>query len=83
MAVTWVDDQEFYQLLDKDGSTDDIHSSTRSCESGRTTTITTGHTGALDGQTPYERLVAKMRAGSHRGVASAGRSCSSTPAYLY
>jgi hypothetical protein len=45
MAVTWVDDQEFYQLLDKDGSTDDIHSSTRSCESGRTTTITTGHTG--------------------------------------
>jgi transposase InsO family protein len=38
-----IDDQEFYQLLDKDGITDDT-SSTRSCASGRTTTITTGRT---------------------------------------
>ena len=36
--------------------------STRSCASGRTTTITIGRTAALNGQTPYERLMAKTRA---------------------
>jgi transposase len=39
-----VDDQEFYQLLDQDGITDDIHLFKRSGASGRTTTITTGRT---------------------------------------
>ena len=38
-----VDDQESYQLLDRDGITD-------------------------DGQTPYERLIAKMRPGNDTGV---------------
>jgi transposase-like protein len=36
--------------------------STRSCASGRTTTLTIAHTGALGGQTPYERLLTKTRA---------------------
>ncbi len=40
-----VDDQEFYQLLDKDGITDDIQLLNESCGSGRPTTITIGRTG--------------------------------------
>ena len=40
-----VDDQEFYQLLDRTASPTTFTCSTRSCASGRTTTITTGPTG--------------------------------------
>jgi hypothetical protein len=59
-----VDDQEFYQLLDKDGSTDDIHLFKR--EAAEKEDYYNYHRphGALDGQTPYERLVAKMRTGT-------------------
>ena len=39
-----IDDQEFYQLLDKDGIRDDITCSTTSCGSGRITTITIDRT---------------------------------------
>jgi hypothetical protein len=39
-----VDDQEFDQFLDKNGITDDVHYSTRSCESGRTIAITIART---------------------------------------
>ena len=57
-----VDDQEFYQLLDKHGITDDIHlfnAKLREWENY----YHRPH-GALDGQPPYERLVAKMRVGT-------------------
>jgi len=47
-----VDDHEFYQLLDRDGITDDIHLFNESCASGRTTAITTG---------PMERSTARPR----------------------
>jgi hypothetical protein len=47
-----VDDQAFYQLLDKTGSPTTFICSTKSCGSGRTTTITIART---------ERLVAKPR----------------------
>ena len=46
-----VDDQEFYQLLDRDGITDDIHLFNESCASGRTA-IGEGTT-ALVVRTPY------------------------------
>ena len=39
-----VDDQEFYELLDKDGITDDIHLFNEKLRGWRTTTITTGLT---------------------------------------
>lgn len=58
-----VDDQEFYQLLDKGGIADDIHlfnEKLRECENYYN--YHRPH-GALDGQTPYERLVAKTRPG--------------------
>ena len=40
-----VDDQEFYQLLDKDGISDVSACSTTNFANGRTTTITTGPMG--------------------------------------
>jgi transposase InsO family protein len=58
-----VDDQEFYQLLDRDGVTDDIHLfNTKLREWEDYYNYHRPH-GALDGQTPYERLLAKTRAG--------------------
>ena len=39
-----VDDQEFYQLLDQDGVSDDITCSTTNCVKGRTTTTIIGRT---------------------------------------
>ena len=68
-----VDDQEFYQLLDKDGITDDIRScSTTSCASGGLLQLPPPH-GALGGQTPYERLLAKTRANVSPKVADLTR----------
>jgi transposase InsO family protein len=58
-----VDDQEFYQLLDRGGVTDDIHLfNTKLREWEDYYNYHRPH-GALDGQTPYERLLAKTRAG--------------------
>jgi transposase InsO family protein len=58
-----VDDQEFYQLLDKDGVSDDIHLFNDKLREWEDYYNYHRPHGALDGQTPYERLVAKMRAG--------------------
>jgi len=59
-----VDDQEFYQPLDRDGITDDIHLfNTKLREWEDYYNYHRPH-GALDGQTPYERLLAKTKAGA-------------------
>jgi transposase InsO family protein len=59
-----IDDQEFYQLLDKNGITDDIHLFNDKLREWEDYYNYHRPHGALDGQTPYERLVAKMRAGT-------------------
>lgn len=58
-----VDDQEFYQLLDRDGIADDIHLFNEKLREWEDYYNYHRPHGALDGQTPYERLVAKTRAG--------------------
>ena len=58
-----VDDQEFYQLLDKDGVTDDIHLFNEKLREWEDYYNYHRPHGALNGQTPYERLMAKTRAG--------------------
>src|SRR5215471_3832997 len=59
-----VDDQEFYQLLDKDGISDDIHLLNDKLQEWENYYNYHRPHGALDGQTPYERLIAKMRPSS-------------------
>jgi transposase InsO family protein len=59
-----IDDQEFYQLLDHGGVTDDIHLFNEKLREWEDYYNYHRPHGALDGQTPYERLVAKMRASS-------------------
>jgi transposase InsO family protein len=54
-----VDDQEFYQLLDKDGIADDIHLFNDKLREWEDYYNYHRPHGALDGQTPYERLLAK------------------------
>jgi transposase InsO family protein len=58
-----VDDQEFYQLLDKDGVSEDIHLFNEKLREWEDYYNYHRPHGALAGQTPYERLVAKLRAG--------------------
>ena len=58
-----VDDEEFYQLLDKDGITDDIHLFNEKLREWEDYYNYHRPHGALDGQTPYERMMAKTRAG--------------------
>jgi len=57
-----VDDQEFYQLLDKDGISDDIHLFNEKLREWEDYYNYHRPHGALDGQTPYERLLQKTRA---------------------
>lgn len=57
-----VDDQEFYQLLDKDGISDDVHLFNDKLRQWEDYYNYHRPHGALDGQTPYERLLAKTRA---------------------
>jgi transposase InsO family protein len=57
-----VDDQEFYQLLDKDGISDDIHLFNEKLREWEDYYNYHRPHGALDGQTPYERLLVKTRA---------------------
>ena len=57
-----VDDQEFYQLLDKDGISDDIHLFNEKLREWENYYNYHRPHGALDGQTPYERLLAKTGA---------------------
>lgn len=57
-----VDDEEFYQLLDTQGISDDIHLFNEKLREWEDYYNYHRPHGALDGQTPYERLVAKTRA---------------------
>jgi transposase InsO family protein len=57
-----VDNQEFYQLLDKDGVSDDIRLFNKKLRQWEDYYNFHRPHGALDGQTPYERLLAKTRA---------------------
>ncbi len=59
-----VDDQEFYQLLDKDGISADIHLFNEKLREWEDYYNYHRPHGALAGQTPYERMIAKMRAGT-------------------
>jgi transposase InsO family protein len=58
-----VDQQEFYQLLDKDGISDDVHLFNEKLREWEDYYNYHRPHGALSGQTPYERLMAKTRAG--------------------
>jgi transposase InsO family protein len=58
-----VDDQEFYQLLDRDGITDDIHLFNDKLREWEDYYNYHRPHGALAGQTPYERLMDKTKAG--------------------
>ena len=62
-----VDAQEFYQLLDQKGISDDIHLFNEKLREWEDYYNYHRPHGALDGQTPYERLVAKTRAGVSPG----------------
>jgi transposase InsO family protein len=57
-----IDDQEFYQLLESDGISDDIHLFNEKLREWEDYYNCHRPHGALDGQTPYERLLAKTRA---------------------
>jgi transposase InsO family protein len=57
-----VDNQEFYQLLDKDGISDDIHLFNDKLREWEDYYNYHRPHGALSGQTPYERLLEKTRA---------------------
>jgi len=59
-----VDDQEFYQFLDKDGITDDIYLFNEKLREWEDYYNYHRPHGTLAGQTPYERLIAKMRPGT-------------------
>jgi transposase InsO family protein len=56
-----VDDQEFYQLLDTDGIRDNIHLFNEKLREWEDYYNYHRPHAALDGQTPYERLVEKTR----------------------
>jgi len=62
-----VDDQEFYQLLDRDGISDDIHLFNEKLREWEDYYNYHRPHGALEGQTPFERLIAKTRAGVSQG----------------
>jgi len=57
-----VDDEEFYQLLDADGITDNIHLFNEKVREWEDYYNYHRPHGGLGGQTPYERLLAKTRA---------------------
>lgn len=56
-----VDDQEFYQLLDRDGISDDIHLFNEKLREWEDYYNYHHPHGGLNGQTPYERLLTKSR----------------------
>ena len=62
-----VDDQEFYQLLDKGGITDDVHLFNDKLREWEDYYNYHRPHGALGGQTPFERLLAKARPGVSPG----------------
>ena len=56
-----MDDQEFYRLLDQNGIADDIQLFNEKLEEWQNYYNYHRPHGALDGQTPYERLMEKTR----------------------
>ena len=58
-----VDDQEFYQLLDRGGVSDDIHLFDEKLREWENYYNFDRPHGALASQTPYERVLAKTKAG--------------------
>jgi transposase InsO family protein len=61
-----VDDQEFYQLLDRDGISD-VHLFNEKLREWENYYNYHRPHGALEGQTPFERLIEKTRAGVSPG----------------
>jgi transposase InsO family protein len=59
-----VDEQEFYQLLDKDGIAEDIHLFNDKLQEWEDYYSYHRPHRALDGQTPYERLLARKASAS-------------------
>jgi transposase InsO family protein len=62
-----VDNQEFYQLLDRHGISDDIHLFNQKLREWRITTITIVHTGHLRGGPRSNDLWQKLELMCHRG----------------
>ena len=62
-----LDDQEFYQLIDRDGISDDIHLFNQKLREWEDYYNYHRPHGALQGQTPFERLIAKTRADVSQG----------------
>ena len=62
-----VDDQEFYQLIDQGGISEDIHLFNEKLREWEDYYNYHRPHGALNGQTPYERLIEKTRAGVSQG----------------
>jgi transposase InsO family protein len=62
-----VDDQEFYQLLDRQGMSVDIHLFNDKLREWEDYYNCHRPHGALEGQTPSERLIAKTRADVSQG----------------
>ena len=62
-----IDDQEFYQLLDQNGISDDIHLFNEKLREWEDYYNYHRPHGALQGLTPYERLIEKSRAGVSQG----------------
>ena len=62
-----MDDQEFYQLLDRQSISDDIHLLNEKLREWEDYYNYHRPHGALRGQTPYERLIEKTRAGVSQG----------------
>jgi transposase InsO family protein len=62
----WIDDQEFYQLLNQGGVTDDIHLFNEKLREWEDYYNYHRPHGALDGQTPYERLLSRRELKCHR-----------------
>ena len=63
-----VDDEEFYQLLDHQGITDDVHLFNEKLREWEDYYNYHRPHGALDGQTPYERLLANQELKCYRGL---------------
>ena len=62
-----MNDQEFYQLLDRDGVSDDIHLFNEKLRQWEDYYNYHRPHGVLEGQTPFERLIAKTRADVSQG----------------
>jgi len=62
-----IDDQEFYQLIDQNGISDDIHLFNEKVREWEDYYNYHRPHGALQGQTPFERLIEKSRADASQG----------------